>query len=96
MPKSFIDLLQSLNIRALYHRIVKQDHRISQVEVRMAAIEKGLAAVEAETTRIADWITANLPDDPAIEAKFAPVIEHLKAIGAAGNPVPDLPPGLTL
>jgi len=62
----------------------------------MTALDDGLAAVEVETTRIADWITANLPSDPAITAKFAPVIEHLKALGAPANPVPTPPDGLVL
>jgi hypothetical protein len=91
-----LDLMQSLNIRALYHQVVRHDHRITKLEERMAALEDGLAAVEVETTRIANWITANLPSDPAIAAKFAPVLEHLRALGASDNPVPEPPAGLTL
>jgi hypothetical protein len=92
----FLDLVQSLNIRALCRQVFHHDHRITRLEKRMSAVEDGLAAVEVETTRIADWITANLPDDPAITAKFAPVIQHLKAIGGANDPVPAPPEGLTL
>lgn len=93
---NLLDLVQTLNIRALRQQVARHDQRISKLEERMAALEDGLAAVEAETTRIANWISANLPDDAAVAAKFAPVIEHLKALGAPDNPVPEVPAGLTL
>jgi len=93
MKKPFTDLLQSLNIRALHQRVTRHSQRITRLGERMSALEDGLAAVEVETTRIADWITRNLPDDPAITAKFAPVLEHLRALGAASEPVPPMPDG---
>jgi hypothetical protein len=73
-----------------------EDHarRLNEMEKYMDATDEGLAAVEAETTRIADWIAANLPNDNVTREKFAPIIEHLKKLGAPDEPVPALPAGL--
>jgi hypothetical protein len=72
-------------------RLVEELHR--RQEIMMAAIDDQLALVDAETTRIADWLANNLPNDAETQAKFAPVLDHLRAIAVdPAAPVPSPSP----
>lgn len=62
-----------------------------KLEKYMSVQSDQLALIEEQTTRIAQYIQDNMPSDKATQEAFAPVLEHLRAIGKAADPVPPLP-----
>lgn len=90
LANPFVDFLQSLNIRALYQRVVRHTQRITRLEERMATLEQTVAVIDAETTRIGVTITDVAADletlrgelagrDQAAADRLAPIVTRLTA-----------------
>lgn len=79
---SLTDLIQSLNIRALYHRVVR-------LEERMATTDELVGRLRSATDRLAEKVRRLSEGDP----RFGEIISELEAMGAdPSNPVPEPAP----
>lgn len=82
MTSPFLDILQTLNIRALYRRV-------EHLEERMATNDNLIARVRAATDNLAAKVRRLSEGD----ARWEPIISELEAMGAdERNPIPESNP----
>lgn len=103
---SFVDYLQSLNIRAINERLAALTSRVNRMDTRMSQLRDYVDAVNAETTSIGDDVkkvadqlaSAINSGDPQALADMGNAVSALKTAGdalhalATGSGIDPVPP----